>query len=318
MSLAENATARRVVKIEVDASESSDQSEETMLKIWVDGKFVDEDQATTSVFDHGTLYGDGCFEGIRVYNNRIFKLRSHVNRLFASAKSMRLEIPYTVEEIEGAIREGVRINEITSGYIRPVVTRGPGTLGINPFQCPRACVFIICANIQLYPPEAYETGLKIITCSRPRVNRLALDPAVKSLNYLNNIMGKIECVENGVHEAVMLNAEGIVAECTGDNIFFVKDGKVTTPDLSAGLLAGITRAFAIEICKDLNIPVEEKLFTLDELKDADEIFLTGTAAEIVSATEFDGKPVGDGTPGPVTTQLLNEFRKRTTENAPED
>jgi len=311
-------TTKHTSAIGVEVKPKAIQSEGTMLKIWMDGQFVNEDEAKVSVFDHGLLYGDGCFEGIRVYNGRIFKLGAHLRRLFASAESLYLEIPYTMDELAKAMRDGVKINEIVNGYIRPVVTRGKGNLGINPAQCPRAGVFIICANIQLYPAEVYETGLKVITSSRPRVSQDALNPAIKSLNYLNNIMAKVESTKAGCHEAVMLNRDGYVAECTGDNIFFVKDGKVVTPALEAGLLAGITRAFAIEICQDLGVPIEEKLFTLEELKGADEIFLTGTAAEIVSVTLFDGERVGDGKPGEMTKKLLAEFRKRTSENAPED
>ena len=317
-AVSSSSTSTSAVEIELKPGDSKTKREDTTLKIWFDGKFVDECDAKVSVFDHGLLYGDGCFEGIRVYNGRIFKLASHLRRLYASAESIHLKIPYTMEEIEEATREGVRINNIVNGYIRPVVTRGKGTLGINPAQCPRPGVFIICANIQLYPPEAYEKGLKVITSTRPRVDREALNPAIKSLNYLNNILAKIEAAHAGCHEAVMLNHDGYVAECTGDNIFFVKDGKVVTPILEAGLLAGITRAFAIEICQALDIPIEERLFTLDELKGANEIFLTGTAAEIVSVTEFDGVPVGSGKPGEVTKKLLGEFRRRTAENAPED
>ncbi len=317
-------TMRDGTAVEVLAAEDAPtntaptKNEDAMLKIWMDGEFVNEDEAKISVFDHGVLYGDGCFEGIRVYNGRIFKLRSHMKRLFESAKAIQLEVPYSIEELEDVLREGVKLNGIVDGYIRPVITRGKGTLGINPAQCPRAGVFVICAKIQLYPPEAYETGLKIITCSRPRVNRAALDPAVKSLNYLNNIMGKVESTNAGCHEAVMLNAAGQVAECTGDNIFFVKDGKVVTPDLEAGLLAGITRAFAMDICENLGIPCEEKLFGLEELKGADEIFLTGTAAEIVSVTTFDGEPISGGVPGEVTKRLLGEFRRLTSVDAAED
>lgn len=317
-AISSTGTSRSEVEIEPKLCSKKTKRKDTMLKIWLDGEFVDECDAKVSVFDHGLLYGDGCFEGIRVYNGRIFKLASHLRRLYASAESIHLKIPYTMEEIEDATREGVRLNNIVNGYIRPVVTRGKGTLGINPAQCPRPGVFIICANIQLYPPEAYEKGLKVITSTRPRVGRDALNPAIKSLNYLNNIMAKVEATQAGCHEAVMLNREGYVAECTGDNIFFVKGGKVVTPALKAGLLAGITRAFAIEICQALEVPIEERLFALDELKGADEIFLTGTAAEIVSVTEFDGAPVGNGKPGEITQKLLSEFRRRTAEDALED
>ncbi len=301
---------------EVKSTETG--NEKPMLQIWLDGKFVPENEAKVSVFDHGLLYGDGCFEGIRVYNNRIFKLRSHVQRLFDSAKSISLEIPYSIEELEEVMREGVRLNNVTNGYIRPVVTRGYGDLGINPLNCPKPTVFIITAVIQLYPKEIYTTGMKIISAKRPRVNREALNPAVKSLNYLNNILTKLEAEAAGVPEAVMCNSAGYVAECTGDNIFFIKDGTVVTPPLEAGCLGGITRAFVIEMCSDLDIPCEERLFRIDELKAADEVFLTGTAAEIVSVIQIDDDIMGDGKPGSVTDILLSEFRNRIAENAPED
>ncbi|MBL1218242.1 MAG: branched-chain-amino-acid transaminase [Planctomycetes bacterium] len=289
-----------------------------MLQIWMNGEFVPEDQATVSVFDHGLLYGDGCFEGIRVYNGRIFKLDSHLKRLFRSAEKLRITIPYTLEEMAHALREGVRVNNVVNGYIRPVVTRGYGNLGLNPFQCERPCVIVITATIQLYPPALYETGMKVVVANRPRVDKKALDPAVKSLNYLNNIMAKVESIDAGVLEAIMLNNEGYVAECTGDNIFGIKDGKVFTPPVDAGILEGITRNFVIELCRDLDIPCEEKLFTIDELVQADEIFLTGTAAEIMSVTHVDEQQIGSGTPGEVTNRLLAEFRRRTGTDAPED
>lgn len=289
-----------------------------MLKVWINGKFVPESEATISVFDHGLLYGDGCFEGIRVYNRRIFKRRSHVERLFRSAESLRLKIPYSRDEIEDALIAGVRVNGIKGGYIRPVVTRGQGNLGLNPFQCERPNIIIITASIQLYPPELYETGMKIVLANRPRVDRRALDPSIKSLNYLNNIMAKVESIDAGVLEAVMLNNDGYVAECTGDNIFGIKDGRVYTPPVSAGILEGITRNFVIEICRDLGVPCEERLFGIDELRQADECFVTGTAAEIMSVTHIDDATIGTGAPGEVTSRLLAEFRSRTSENAPED
>lgn len=304
-----------------DTKDKKDQertSERTMLQIWIDGKFVPQDQASVSVFDHGVLYGDGCFEGIRVYNHRIFKLESHLKRLFRSAKSLRLDIPYNYDELAQVLKDGVAINNITDGYIRPVVTRGYGNLGLNPFQCKRACVYVITANIQLYPPELYKTGMKVVVAERLRVDRKALDPSVKSLNYLNNIMAKVESIDAGVLEAIMLNHDGYVSECTGDNIFGIKDGKVYTPPVSAGILEGITRNFVIEMCNDLKIPCEEKLFYVDELKQADECFLTGTAAEIMSVTHIDEQQIGTGKPGDITNKLLAEFRRRTNENAPED
>lgn len=293
-------------------------SDRTMLQIWMNGQFVSEDQAKVSVFDHGLLYGDGCFEGIRVYNGRIFKMDSHLKRLFRSAEKLRITIPYTIEEMAQTLREGVRVNNVVNGYIRPVVTRGYGNLGLNPFQCKRSCVIVITATIQLYPPELYKTGMKVVVANRPRVDRRALDPAIKSLNYLNNIMAKVESIDAGVLEAIMLNNDGYVAECTGDNIFGIRDGRVFTPPVEAGILEGITRNFVIELCRDLGIPCEERLFSIDELVRADEVFLTGTAAEIMSVTHIDDRRIGAGTPGEITNRLLAEFRRYTDTDAPED
>jgi len=309
---------KTTVDSKADTTDRERMSDQTMLQIWMNGEFIPEDEAKVSVFDHGLLYGDGCFEGIRVYNRRIFKLKAHLERFYRSANSIRLEIPYDFDTLEQVLREGVKRNDVINGYIRPVVTRGYGNLGINPYQCEKPTVFIITANIQLYPPEIYKTGLKIITAKRRRIDRNALDPNVKSLNYLNNIMTKIEAVEANVLEAVMLNNDGNVSECTGDNIFFIKDGCVYTPPVETGILEGITRNFVIEMCGDLNIPCKEHLFDFAELKAADEVFLTGTAAEIVSVTHVDKDQIGDGKPGEITDRLLAEFRRRTVEDAPED
>lgn len=288
-------------------------------KIWMNGSLVDSENATVSVFDHGLLYGDGCFEGIRIYNGKIFKLHSHVVRMFNSASAMRLQPGYTVEEIEDAVRETVAANDRQDGYIRLVFTRGVGTLGLNPFLCPTAAVFIIAEKIQLFPDEMYEEGVSIIVAQRPRVPIKCLDPNVKSLNYLNNILAKIEAIDAGCLEALMLNLEGEVAECTGDNIFIVKDGHIATPRKEAGILHGITRQYVIdEIASSLGHTIEERRITLDEVKDADELFLTGTAAEVIGVSHIEDEPVGSGDVGPITKTFEAEFRRRVSNDAPED
>ena len=279
------------------------------MKIWMDGVLVDEDQAKVSVFDHGLLYGDGCFEGIRIYNGKIFQCAAHVDRLYDSAEKIRLEIPLSKTDLVDAMNLCIAENGLTgSGYIRLVVTRGAGTLGLHPFYCPKPCVFIIADQIQLYPPELYETGMGVIIAKRPRINPTMLDPSVKSLNYLNNILAKIEAIDAGLLEAVMLNDEGNVSECTGDNIFLITDGKLITPPTSAGILIGVTRSVTIRLAKELGIDVAERDFKPDEMKAADEIFLTGTAAEIMAVTKVDDTVIGDGKAGPVTTRLLKAFR----------
>jgi len=288
-------------------------------KIWMNGSLVDSETASISVFDHGVLYGDGCFEGIRIYNGRIFKLHSHVVRMFNSAVAMRLQPGYTVKEIEDAVRETVAANDRQDGYIRLVFTRGVGTLGLNPFLCPTATVFIIAEKIQLFPDVMYEEGLSIVVAQRPRVPIKCLDPNVKSLNYLNNILAKIEAIDAGCLEALMLNLEGEVAECTGDNIFIVKDGHISTPRKEAGILHGITRQYVIdELASFLGYTIEERRITLDEVKEADEVFLTGTAAEVIGVGHIEDEPVGLGSVGPITKTFEAEFRRRVMNDAPED
>ncbi|MDP6542282.1 MAG: branched-chain-amino-acid transaminase [Phycisphaerales bacterium] len=288
-------------------------------KIWMDGEFVPTDGASISVFDHGLLYGDGCFEGIRVYNGRILKLRSHVERIFESAAAIRLQPGYCIEEIEEAIRETVAVNDRQDGYIRLVFTRGKGTLGLNPFLCPKATVFIIAEKIKLYPDEMYDEGMSIIVAKRPRVPIACLDPQVKSLNYLNNILAKIEAIDAGVLEALMLNCDGEVAECTGDNIFIIKDGKISTPHHEAGILGGITRQFVIdEIAPALGYEVVERSISLEEVRSADEVFLTGTAAEVIGVSHIGHAAVGSGKVGVITKTLEEEFRRRVATDAPED
>ena len=281
------------------------------MKIFLDGKFVSDDEAKVSVFDHGLLYGDGVFEGIRLYQGKIFRLDQHLDRLFASAKAIMLQIPMTKEELVEACCEACRQNKLKDGYIRLVVTRGVGYLGLNPFRCKNPTVFIIADTIELYPEEVYRKGLKLITASTQRTNPAAVNPSIKSLNYLNNILAKIEAVNAGAIEAIMLNSQGHVAECTGDNIFVVRDGKLGTPPTSAGALVGITRQVVIELAARRKIEVHESNLTRYDLTAADEVFLTGTAAEIVPVVSIDGRTIGSGQPGQLTLKLTEDFRKLT-------
>ena len=290
-----------------------------MATIWFDGSIVPQHEAKVSVYDHGLLYGDGVFEGIRVYGGRVFKMQSHLRRLYESAERIRLSIPYTLAELEQALRDIVRTSGKPDAYIRLVVTRGVGTLGLNPFTCPMPHVFIICDSIQLYPPQLYDTGMKVIVAKRPRIPVACLDPAIKSLNYLNNILAKIESIDAGVLEAIMLNTDGQVAECTGDNIFLVKDGAVVTPPPEAGLLNGVTRRFVIEtLCPALGITCTERHLRLEDVYAADEVFLTGTAAEVIGVNAVGDRAIGTGRGGPVTARLTAEFRRRVATGAPED
>ncbi len=290
-----------------------------MSKIWLNGDLVDKDNAVVSVFDHGLLYGDGCFEGIRAYNGRVFKLASHLRRMFQSAQKIRLTPTYTPEQIDAAIRDTLEANGQTDAYIRLIFTRGAGTLGLHPFRCPAPNTIIITADIQLYPPELYEQGMKVIVAKRPRVPIACLDPAIKSLNYLNNILAKIEAIDADVLEAIMLNVEGDVAECTGDNIFVVRDGQIFTPPKSSGILHGITRQFVMDtVAPNLGYVVNEKSMKLDEVLKADEVFLTGTAAEIIGVSQIDEHVIGEGNVGPITRLLNKEFRRVITDDAPED
>ncbi len=289
------------------------------MKIWIDGALVDKEHAQVSVFDHGLLYGDGVFEGIRAYGGRVFKLKTHLERLLASAKSIRLTMHYTLRELEQAVRETVEANAASDAYIRLVVTRGVGPLGLSPFTCPKPCTFVIVDRIQLYPKEMYAQGMPVVVARRPRIPVECLDPSVKSLNYLNNILAKIEAIDAGVHEAIMLNTDGEVCECTGDNIFLVMGGRLVTPPTSAGLLNGVTRGFVMDtLAPVMGITVEERRFRIEDLFTADEVFLTGTAAEIIGVTKIDGEQFGDGSVGPITQQLMAEFRRRVSKDAPED
>ncbi|MCP4833994.1 MAG: branched-chain-amino-acid transaminase [Phycisphaera sp.] len=290
-----------------------------MSHIWMDGKLVPKSEAVVSVYDHGLLYGDGCFEGIRAYGGRILKLKSHIARMYESASLIRLNPAFVGDEIEAAIRETLAANELEDAYIRLIFTRGVGTLGLHPFRCPTPGTIIIADRIQLYPEELYEQGMKVIVANRPRIPIPCLDPRIKSLNYLNNILAKIEAIDAGVYEAIMLNIEGEVAECTGDNIFVVKDGRVTTPSTSTGILHGVTRHFVMrEIAPACGFKVEETVFPLEELLEADEVFLTGTAAEVIGVTAVGDHAIGDGKVGPVTKACVTEFRRRISEDCPED
>lgn len=281
------------------------------MKIYIDGEFYPEPEAKVSVFDHGLLYGDGIFEGIRFYNGRVFRLTEHLERLYDSAKAIALKIPLTFAEMEEATLETIRQNNLRDGYIRLLVTRGKGNLGLSPDRCPKACVIIIADKIQLYPEEKYQKGMVMVTCSTRRATPAALLPAVKSLNYLNNIMAKVEASHAGADEGVMLNEQGYVAECTGDNLFVVKRGVVTTPPVYAGALCGINRAVVLEICQELGIPTRESEMTRYDIYTADECFLTGTAAEVIAAIVLDTRPIGDGKPGALTNRIIERFREIT-------
>jgi branched-chain amino acid aminotransferase len=286
------------------------------LIIYVDGEFVPEEKAVTSIFDHGFLYGDGVFEGIRAYHGRVFKLAAHVDRLYDSARSILLNIPISKEEMTEVVLETMRRNGLRAGYIRLVVSRGKGDLGLDPRNCPRAAVFCIGASIQLYPEALYEKGLEVVTVATKRNLNEALSPRIKSLNYLNNVLAKIEASLAGTLEAIMLNAEGYVAEATGDNIFIVKDGILITPPSHVGILEGITRNAVMDLARRQGIPVEERLFTRYDVYIADECFLTGTAAEVIPVIKVDGRPIGEGVPGTMTWQLIREFRELTKTDGP--
>ena len=261
-----------------------------------------------SVFDHGLLYGDGVFEGIRFYNGRVFRLDEHIERLYESAKAIMLTIRQSPEEMVEAVLESIRANGLTDGYIRLVVTRGVGGLGLNPFLCEKSTTFIIADSIKLYPEEHYINGLKLATCSTRRPTHGALSPQVKSLNYLNNVMAKVEAIRAGALEGLVLNETGTVAECTGDNVFIIKKGEVFSPPISDGALDGITRQAVIDLCAGRGHSFREKTLTRHDIFTADECLLTGTAAEVIPVIELDGRTIGEGVPGPVTKDLLEGFR----------
>ena len=279
------------------------------IKVWIDGEYYEKDQAKVSVFDHGLLYGDGVFEGIRVYGGKIFKCEEHVKRLYDSAKAIWMEIPMSPAEMTDKMYDCLKTNKLTDAYIRLVVTRGKGDLGLDPRKCPRPTVIIIAASITLYPEEFYEKGLELVTASSPRIPPESLNPRVKSLNYLNNILAKIEGIQAGVIEVLMLNHLGFVAEGSGDNVFVVRDGVIYTPPVEAGILEGITRNTVMELAREAGHQVVEKNLSRYEVYTADEMFLTGSAAEVIPAVKVDGREVGTGKPGPVTGELRKGFMK---------
>jgi branched-chain amino acid aminotransferase len=280
-----------------------------MTKVWINGKLFDKADAKISVFDHGLLYGDGVFEGIRIYSGKIFRFREHIERIYESARHIALEIPLNREQLMQAVQETVKVNAKQDGYIRLVVTRGAGYLGLDPARCSEPQVIIIVDDIALYPAEFYDKGLSVVTASVIRNHPNALNPRIKSLNYLNNILAKIEAVRAGCQEAIMLNHNGEVAECTGDNIFIVKRGLLRTPHLVAGLLEGVTRNAVIELAHAAKITVQEMALTRHDIYSADECFVTGTAAEIAPVVQCDGRPIGNGKPGPITRQLRERFQQ---------
>jgi len=278
------------------------------LKVWLDGRMVPQAEAKISVYDHGLLYGDGIFEGIRVYASKVFECAAHLDRLYRSAKSIRLTIPWTRDDLRKAMYDAIEINQIKDGYIRLCVTRGVGSLGIHPFRTVAPSVFIIADSIAMYDAEMYEKGMKIVTASTMRNHPAALSPQIKSMNYLNNILAKIEAVDAGCLEAVMLNHMGFVCECTGDNIFVIRDGVVRTPGEHLGILVGVTRGLVIKLARKRGLTVDEATMTRTDLYMSDEAFITGTGAEICPVTEIDKRPVGEGKPGPITRQLMADFR----------
>ncbi|MDD5538647.1 MAG: branched-chain-amino-acid transaminase, partial [Candidatus Omnitrophica bacterium] len=278
---------------------------------YFNGKLIKKEDAKVSVFDHGLLYGDGVFEGIRSYNCLVFKLREHIDRLYASAQGISLKVPMEKKQMEKAIIDTLKANKLKDAYIRAVVTRGEGDLGLDPRNCRRPTVFIITDKIALYPAELYHKGLKIVTVPTRRNIPEALNPQIKSLNYLNNILGKIEAINAGAPEAVMLDQNGYVTECTGDNIFMVKDKVLVTPPVSVGVLNGITRGAVLEVAAKAGLKACERMVTRFELYIADELFLTGTAAELIPVVMIDGRQIGTGAVGKHTSALINEFRKVT-------
>ncbi|EDY83320.1 branched-chain amino acid aminotransferase [Verrucomicrobiia bacterium DG1235] len=279
------------------------------MKIYLDGQFVDKEDAKISVFDHGLLYGDGIFEGIRVYKNCVYRLDEHLERLEYSAKAILLTMPWSREELSELVCESCRVNGLSDGYIRLIVTRGAGSLGLSPNSCPKPSLIIIADKIALYPPECYTDGLSIVTVPTRRTGPAALNPGVKSLNYLNNIMAKIEAAQAGALEAIMLNDLGFVAECTGDNLFIVHKGVIFTPDASNGALRGITRQAVIDLATSQGLEVREVNLTRYEIWNADECFLTGTAAELIPVVGLDSRTIGNGSPGAVTKKLHAAFHE---------
>jgi branched-chain amino acid aminotransferase len=280
------------------------------MKIYLDGKFVDEADAKVSVFDHGLLYGDGVFEGIRLYGGNVFRLEEHIERFEYSAKAILLDMPLSHKEWSDAICETCRVNGLKDGYIRAVVTRGVGDLGLAPWLCSKPSYFIIASKISLYPAEHYEKGLSIVTVPTRRIGPASIPATIKSLNYLNNILGKIEARQAGALEAIMLNDQGFVAEATADNVFIVHKGEILTPSCSQGALKGVTRGAIVDVAADLKVPVREANLTRYDIWCADECFLTGSGAEVIPVVKLDGRVIGTGTPGPITQKVLAGFRRR--------
>ena len=288
----------------------------TVMQIFLNDKLVPKEQAVVSVFDHGFLYGDGVFEGLRVYNGRIFRLDGHMERLRRSAKAILLESPMSDGELTRAIKETVVANDMRDGYIRVIISRGAGDLGLDPRKCPTPTVVVIADAIKLYPPEVYEAGMECVTASTRRSRPDVLSPAIKSLNYLNHILAKIECIRAGVPECIMLNERGLVAECSADNVFILSrsySGKVElrTPPITAGALEGITRDAVMQIAEEIGVPCVERDIALFDIYSADEAFLTGTAAEVVPMTMLDSRSIGDGKPGKVTQQIMARYHELT-------
>lgn len=282
------------------------------MKVYIDGKWVGRKDAKVSVFDHGFLYGDGVFEGIRAYDGHVFRLNQHLKRLYRSANLVSLKIPMPLPKLAAVVRESLRKNNLRDAYIRLLITRGAGDLGLDPRKCPRPGIICITDKLALFPRECYEEGLKAIFAKTKRNLTEALDPSIKSMNYLNNILAKIEAVKAGVPEAIMLNVQGHVSECTGDNVFYIKGKTIVTPPVSAGVLVGITRAAVMEIVrKKTPYRVVEKLFKPKELLSADEVFFTGTAAEVIPVTRIDKKSIASGRPGPITLELMDLFKELT-------
>ncbi|MBA3963543.1 MAG: branched-chain-amino-acid transaminase [Chthoniobacterales bacterium] len=283
-------------------------------RIYIDGEFFDEAEAKISVFDHGLLYGDGVFEGIRFYNGRVFRMEEHMDRLTESARSICLELPISRPELDEALLETIRQNDLRDGYVRLVVTRGVGNLGLNPIHCKRPSIIIIASTIALYSEEVYRRGLTVVTVPTRRMGPATLNPAIKSLNYLNNVLARLEANLANADEALMLNDAGNVAECTADNVFIVKRGQIMTPPITAGALRGITRAVVFDIAAEIGIKISEPELTRHDLYIADEAFLTGTAAEVIPMIKLDGRSIGNGEPGGITTRVIARFRELTRES----
>ena len=307
------AAAVTTPSLKSDSAQKAKPAAAKSLQIYLDGEFFDQAEAKVSVFDHGLLYGDGVFEGIRFYNGRVFQMEAHIDRLWESARSICLEIPISRQEMDEALLETIRQNGLRDGYVRLIVTRGVGNLGLNPVQCKRPSIIIIASTIALYSEETYRRGLTVITVPTRRMGPATLNPAIKSLNYLNNVLARIEANLANADEALMLNDAGNLAECTADNLFVVKRGQIMTPPISAGALRGITRGVVFDIATELDIKISEPELTRHDLYIADEAFLTGTAAEVIPMIKVDGRMIGDGKPGEITKRTIARFRELTRE-----